>query len=281
MNGVLERTLGILELLSAHGDGLELAAIADQLNIPRSAVHRLLADLVRCGYVRQTRDHGDYVLTTKLVSMGLSFLSNTGIVDIAQPLLDRLAQISGELVRLSVVDGERLTWVARAQGARQGLRYDPDMGSDARLSCSASGLAWMMALNDDEALALVAKQGLGAPADYGPNAPASLQAVLQMVNEARARGYSLTQETYTAGLNAMAAPVRLAGQAPIGIISIAGPTVRFTEERMLALGAELVSFAAQLAAASGASPFSASAACPKTVSRFMPLELQSLNPFET
>lgn len=263
MNGVLERTLGILELLSAHGDGLELAAIADQLNIPRSAVHRLLADLVRCGYVRQTRDHGDYVLTTKLVSMGLSFLSNTGIVDIAQPLLDSLAQSSGELVRLSVVDGDRLTWVARAQGARQGLRYDPDMGSDARLSCSASGLAWMSALSDDAALALVAKQGLGAPAEYGPNAPASLQAVLQMVHEARARGYSLTQETYTAGLNAMAAPVRLAGQAPIGIISIAGPTVRFTEVRMLALGAELQSFAAQLAAASGASPFFSQRALPK------------------
>jgi len=64
-------------------------------------------------------------------------------------------------------------------------------------------------------------------------------------------------------LNAMAAPVRLAGQAPIGIISIAGPTVRFTEERMLALGAELVSFAAQLAAASGASPFFSQRSLPK------------------
>ena len=153
MSGVLERTLGILELLSQHGHGLELAAIADPLNIPRSGAHRLLTDLVKCGYVRQARDHGDYVLTTKLVSMGLCYLSNTGIVDIAQPLLDRLAEISGELVRLSVIDGTRLTWVARAQGSRQGLRYDPDMGSDARLSCSASGHAWMAAMTDDEALA--------------------------------------------------------------------------------------------------------------------------------
>ena len=143
MSGVMERTLGILELLSQHGEGLELAAIADQLNMPRSAAHRLLNDLVRCGYVRQLRDHGDYMLTTKLVSIGLSFLSHSGIVDFSQPLLDRLAEVSGELVRLGVVDGERLTWVARAQGARQGLRYDPDMGSDARLSCSASGIAWM------------------------------------------------------------------------------------------------------------------------------------------
>ncbi len=44
MNGVLERTLGILELLAQHGHGLELAAIADQLDIPRSGAHRLLTD---------------------------------------------------------------------------------------------------------------------------------------------------------------------------------------------------------------------------------------------
>jgi len=255
MSGVLERTLGILELLAQHGEGLELAAMADQLDIPRSAVHRLLADLIRCGYVRQLRDHGDYMLTTKLVSMGLSFLSHSGIVDIAQPLLDRLAEISGELVRLSVIDGNRLTWVARAQGARQGLRYDPDMGSDARLSCSSSGLAWMSALSDDQALTLVSQQGLGSPDEFGPSAPRSLQEVLALVQATRARGYAITQETYTPGLNAMAAPVRFNGQPPIGIISIAGPTVRFTEARMQALGPELVSFAAQMAAASGASPF--------------------------
>ena len=187
MNGVLERTLGILELLARHGDGLELATIADQIGMPRNAAHRLLGDLIRCEYVRQTRDKGDYLLTTKLVSMGLTYLSETGIIDIAQPVLDRLAQSTGELVRLSVIDGNRLTWVARAQGARQGLRYDPDMGEDARLNCSASGLAWMSAMSDDEALSLAARQGLGMPPAYGPNAPSSMQAILEMVHAARGR----------------------------------------------------------------------------------------------
>jgi DNA-binding IclR family transcriptional regulator len=255
MNGVLERTLGILELLSQRGEGMELAAVADQLNIPRSAVHRLLTDLVRLGYVRQTRGHGDYMLSTKLVAMGLSYLSNSGIVDIAQPLLNRLAEVSGELVRLSVVDGERLTWVARAQGARQGLRYDPDMGSDARLSCSSSGWAWMSTMADDDALALVAKQGIGTPDQFGPAAPTTLQAVLQAVQATRERGYSTTTDTYSLGLSAMSAAVRFQGQPAMGVLTIAGPTVRFTPERMASLGPELLSTASQLAAASGASPF--------------------------
>lgn len=255
MNGILERTLGILELLAHHGEGLELAAIADTLNIPRSATHRLLTDLVRVGYVRQAQGRGAYVLTTKLVAMGLSYLGNSGIVDVAQPLLDRLAEHSGELVRLSVIDGKRLTWVAKAQGSKQGLRYDPDMGSDAHLSCSASGLAWLATLPDDAAQVLVREQGLGQPADYGPNAPASFKAVLAELAQTRERGYSVTCETFTAGLNAMGACVQLKGQAALGVITIAGPTVRLTPAKMKELHIPLLSTADQLAAASSASPF--------------------------
>jgi DNA-binding IclR family transcriptional regulator len=255
MSGVLERTLGILELLSRHGEGLELAAIAEQLNIPRSGTHRLLADLVACGYVRQTRDHGDYLLTTKLVAMGLSYLSNSGIADIAQPLLNHLADVSGELARLSVVDGERLTWVARAQGARQGLRYDPDMGSDARLSCSSSGWAWLSTLSDDAAMACLARQGLGKPADFGPNAPTSLKKVMEQVRRTRAQGYSITVDTYSPGLSAVSAPVCFTGQSAMGVLTIAGPTVRLSEQRMGILAPELVAVARQMAAASSASPF--------------------------
>jgi IclR family acetate operon transcriptional repressor len=254
MSGVLERTLGILEILSEQGSGMELVAIADQLHIPKSAAHRLLADLIRLGYVRQVRDLGEYVLTTKLVSMGLSFLSHTGVIDIAQPLLDRLAEQTGELVRLSVVDGDRLTWVARAQGARQGLRYDPDMGSIARLSCSSSGWAWLSTLKDDDALKLVSQQGLGMPDQFGPNAPKSLKALLKALHDTRKSGFALTEETYTPGLNAIAVPVGLAGQMPLGTISVAGPSSRLTRQRMLSIAPQLVSAAGQLAAASGASP---------------------------
>jgi DNA-binding IclR family transcriptional regulator len=255
MKGVQERTLGILELLAKHSEGLELGAIANALNIPRSAVHRLLSDLVISGYVRQIREHGDYLLTTKLISIGLSFLSNSGVVDIAQPLLNRLAKTSGELVRLSIVDGDWLTWVARAQGARQGLRYDPDMGTNARFSCSSTGWAWLSTLSDKEAIAKVKKQGIGKVRDYGPNAPQSIAQLLPMIQATRKRGFSMTEETYAHGLNAISAPVRLAEQPAIGILTIAGPHFRLTAKRMKDLGPELMACGSQLAASSGSSPY--------------------------
>ncbi len=253
MSGVL-RTLGILEYLCTQVEAVPLAAIADDLDIPRSACHRLLVDLKNAGYVRQLRDHGDYILTTKLVGMGLGFLATSGIVDIAQARLDRLADTSGELVRLAIVDGDRLTWVAKAQGALRGLRYDPDMGMDTILSCSATGHAWMQTMTDERALELVSRQGFGQPNQYGPNAPTTIKALLGFIHRARERGYATINEVFAPAMTAMAAPVQRRGGYPaIGVISIAGPLSRLTEQRMKALGPALLAAAAELALASSAS----------------------------
>ncbi len=252
--GPLERAFRILETLAQQPQGLALAAIADELALPRSACHRLLAEMVRCGYVRQVDSRGDYALTTKLPAMGLSFLGGSGVVDIAQPIIDRLAELSGELVRLALVDGDRLTFVAKAQGARTGLRYDPDMGIDVRLSCSAGGHAWLMTLSEERAAELVSLQGFGSPKEYGPKAPTTFKALWKVLDEDRKRGFSTIFEVYAPGMSAMAAPVLRRGQAAIGVITIAGPLVRLTPERMNQLGRALVDAAGDLAMASASSP---------------------------
>lgn len=245
MTLALDRGLALLERLCGQPEGMPLTALADELDIPRSACHRLLAELQRRGYVRQSRSQGDYMLTAKLASLGLGLLSSAGIVDIAEPLLERLAQASGELVRLSIVDDERLTWVAKAQGSREGLRYDPDMGMDARLSCTASGHAWLMTLSDERALELVSRQGFGQPKDYGPKAPTTIKALLGFLHAARTRGYAMIDEVFAPGMSALAVPVQRRGQA-IGVISIAGPRIRLTAARMHALAPALQAAAAEL-----------------------------------
>ncbi len=245
MNIALDRGLSLLEHLAAHPDGLPLSLMASELDIPLSACHRLLGDLQQRGYVRQLRQQGDYMLTTKLVSLGLGFLSGAGIVDIAEPLLERLARESGELVRLSIVDDDRLIWVAKAQAERKGLRYDPDMGMQARLSCTASGHAWLLTMNDERALELVMRQGLGPPKDYGPKAPTTVKALQGFLHAARVRGYAMIDELFAPGMTAMAAPV-LHRREAIGVISIAGPRVRLTQARMQALAPALIAAAGEL-----------------------------------
>ena len=254
-HGQVERTLAVMEFLSLHTDGLGLFEIADQLGIPRSATHRILTVMAAKGYVRQDRYHGSYRLTAKVASLGFTFLARSGVTDLAQPILDRLARDSGELVRLAVIDDHVMTWVAKAQGSPFGLRYDPEMGQVVRLSCTAGGIAWLICLSDAAALALVEAQGLGMPAEFGPRAPKTTEALLKLLRAARKRGYSQMVQTFAPGMAAMAAPVRHAATSDVlGTVSIAGPHLRLTEERMAELGPALLGAARELSSAMIASP---------------------------
>ncbi len=254
MSSVLERSFKVLELLSAQPEGMPLSNVSSALEMPLSATHRLLTEMGRCGYVRQAPGHGgNYMLTIKLVSLGLGFLSNAGIVDIAQPLLDRMAQESGELVRLAVVDDAELIFVAKAQGALRGLRYDPDMGLSVPLSCSSAGHAWLSTMPDEEVLLRLGRQGFGKPADFGPKAPTTVKAVMAYVRMARKQGFATITEVFAPAMAAMAAPVTRNDGQTIGVVTIAGPLVRLTEARMRELGPALMDTAREIAGASGAS----------------------------
>lgn len=252
----IERAFGLLEALTSDPEGMPLQNLADQLDIPKSAAHRMLSDLIRLGYVRQDPQSSYYRLSTRLVAMGFRYLSHTGL-DIVQPILDRLAADSGELVRLGVIEDQRLTWIVKAQGAKTGLRYDPDMGREAPLASTASGQAWLLSLTDEQAQALVMQQGWDqATAEAGPNAPQDLSTLLERLAQARQRGYSAVVESASIGTAAMAVPVQSprTGQT-IGVLSIAGPSARFTLERMQELAPTLWIARDELSAASLASEF--------------------------
>jgi IclR family acetate operon transcriptional repressor len=249
MTAAIDRTLSVLELLSRHPAGLTVNGVAAQLGLAPSATHRLLNDLLRADYVCQHGENGPYALTIRLAALGLSWLGRTGVPDLVQPVLDRLADRAGELVRLSVAEGDRLIWLAFAQGATAGLRYDParEQGVQASLAYTATGRAWAATLPADRALALMAAQGLTPPDGAADGARLTMDQVSAMLAETRTAGHAEAVDCFLAGMAAIAVALSSDGAAP-GCLSIAGPAARLTPARRAALLPALQDAAAQIAA---------------------------------
>ena len=110
-------------------------------------------------------------------------------------------------------------------------------------------------MDDDQAIALLARQGLGKVSDYGPAAPTTIQSTMKFVAAAREQGFSMINDMFAPGMTAMGAPVFNAKGTAIGVITIAGPLVRLTDQRMQELGPQLMSAALDLSRASAASRF--------------------------
>jgi DNA-binding IclR family transcriptional regulator len=245
-----ERCLSIIELLADDASSMSLGDIAERLQLPKSATHRLLSTLIDFGWAEQDTETSFYRLTMRLATLGQQFYVASGIPDVCQPLLDRLAQESGDFARLSVVDGDSLVWIAHAQGATRGLVYQPSLASNTvPLYATASGKAWLATLDPDEALRKLRKRGGFKDADrYGPDVIRSEDALLREIRATARRGYGTAMSEAEPGVNAVAAAIRSPNQdRAVGTVSIAGPSVRMTEKRMREIAPVIMKTASELA----------------------------------
>ena len=246
-----ERCLAIIELLADGAREMPLGEISVQLSLPKSGAHRLLTTLVDIGWAEQNANTGFYRLSMRLAILGQQFYVATGIPDICQPVLDDLARECREFVRLAVVDGHTLVWVAHAQGASGGLMYQPSLTSNTvPLFATASGKAWLATLTSEQAMQMVMKNGGLAKADrYGPNVVRTVEALLRELKATARRGYGVAQSEAEFGVTAVAAAIRASESSPVlGTVSIAGPGARIGDKRIQELGPMVLETARQLAA---------------------------------
>lgn len=249
MSQQVDRTLDIVELLVDRPEGMALGEIALRLALPKSAAHRLASQLVQRGYMEQDPASQHYRLSMRLMVLGFRHLSNTGLTDVCQPELDRLADESGELARMAMVEDENLTWVAQAQGARYGLKYDGNLGRRAILPVTATGKAWLSTFDDKEAVRLVVNSGWGDPMEVGPKAIREIEPLLAELDTTRKRGYGMVFEEAESGIAAVAAVIRglKPGSPAVGTVSVAGPTVRMTRKVLRDLGPIVIAAAENIA----------------------------------
>ncbi len=231
----VDRCLSLIELLAGAPEGMPLGSLAEQLDLPKSATHRLLQTLMTRGYVAQDAASQEYSLSLKVALLGFRYLDARRLPDVAQDALDRLAHDCGEYCRIAVVQGEDLVWIARAQGAKLGLRYEPPMGGDVVLHATATGKAWLATLPEHDALRIVCARGFATPEGFGKRALRSVDELRRHLDDTRRRGYALAIEEGEPGTVAIAATFRayVSADAPAaGTVSVAGPLVRLTEQRI-------------------------------------------------
>lgn len=238
----VSRCLNLLEILAGEREPVELSELASRLDVPPSAAHRLVTTLASHGWVIQDEASQKYALSLRMSTLAFRNLDGRNVPDVVQAVLNRLAAKTKEYCRLAIREGTDLVWVARAQGAVTGLRYDPDMGQEIVLHATANGKAWLATLPEEEALSIVYSRGFSSNRELGPNSARTIDQLRERLAETRELGFGISVEEAEAGTAALAVPFRAgpAADDPVtGTISIAGPTVRIQRDRWDELVTEL------------------------------------------
>ncbi|APF36505.1 IclR family transcriptional regulator [Chelatococcus daeguensis] len=230
----LGKMASILQCFTKHDRTLTLGMIQARTGYPKATAHRLLATMKEIGFIEQDRDRERYRLGLKLFELGSLYLANLDLHREAQPHVDRLAKLSGEVVHLCIFDGLHAVFVDRKE-MDSGPSSLVMTIEGAPVYCTGVGKA-ILAFQDEATLERVIAAGLKA---FTENTIVDPQRLREEMAATRKRGHSIDWSEHQRNLNCVAAPIRNASGSVFASISVSGPAERISPARIPVLG-ELV-----------------------------------------
>ena len=210
----IDRAAELLVSVVESSRPLGVGELAASSGLPKSTTSRLVGALERRGLVQRA---GDRRVAPGPVLLRFAHQDRSvSLVELALPALRTLAELSGETINLGVP-----TPLGVEHLAQEDSRHF--MG----------GTNWV---------------GRRVPYDSTANGKV-LKAFTSRTAEGsaiRERGYASAVDELEQGLAAIAAPIFGPDRDVVAALSISGPTIRFTRERMLELAPHLITQAAQV-----------------------------------
>jgi len=236
--GTVEKAIDVLFFLHRSSGPSGVTAIGRALGIPKSTAHRLLAVLVRRGFVERDA-RGQYRPGIALVALGVGALEREPIVAAGRPILEAQAEGMKETLFLAAARGGRLLVLDKCEGPGF-LRASPRVGSELPVHATAIGKIY---------LAFGPEQLSQAPVleDYTERTVTDPAALAAQVDTVRARGWSESREEWIPGLTGIAAPV-LVKYKLVGALAVSGPAARLGEATLSETVEQITDAAAQIGA---------------------------------
>ena len=232
---VLTRALAILEVLAQSHNGLALPEIARRINIAKSSAHSILLTLLRQGYVSRSPRTRRFTCSSKLLWLANQALEGLRLRELAVPFLRQLSLSTGLTVHLAILENHEAILIAKVDppGAPP-LSTWPGRRMD--LHCTAVGKALMAHIPDEELRDLLKSRIF---ARHNDNTITSPKRLLELVENIRAEGYTLSDEENEVGYRCLGVPVFDEQGRLAGAISVAGSVIQVNNEKVKFLAAQL------------------------------------------
>jgi DNA-binding IclR family transcriptional regulator len=220
----IDRAFAVLRSLTSGPAGV--TQLAEQVELPKSTVSRLLSTLEELGVVEQVIAGGNYRIGPGLIEIATAVMPGRSLVAAARPHLVELARRTGEAAGLSVPDGRMAHYVDQADSANQ-VQVRDWTGERIVMHAVSSGLVFL-AWAEPSFVDAYLRGPLQAFTSRTITDPATLRRRLAEIREV---GYAWIYEEFADGANSVAAPIRNQRGDVIAAIHSHGPAHRFPGTR--------------------------------------------------
>lgn len=232
----VDHALAILEMFGPQMPETGVLELSRKLNQPPATVSRLLKTLASRGFLEQVETTRRYRLGNKFFEIAARVTAGMNLLDIAHPVLEHLARVSGERVHLSVWDGAGSLSVDHVDSPRR-VSLATGIGSRRPPNASASAKC-LLAFQPSTTTDRVLRAGLKR---YTPRSIMDPQEMWEEIERVRSAGYAMNLGEHHPDVAGIAAPVRDRYGVVIAAIGIGFSMDRATPDHLAGLVPHVVS----------------------------------------
>ncbi len=220
------RALDILTLLSEQPEGLSMTEMSKILEIPISSIHALIGTLSQMSFVLRDLNSYCYRLGPKILQIASSYRAQVDLITLSDPVMDRIRQIVGETISLTVLQGQMIMFVHKkpAEGV---VKVVNPIGTRLHSHATGSGKVMLSYLDDEELDSIYPEDDLPTMTPTTITTKASLRRSLSKI---RKQNYAYDNEESALGVWAVASCIRDDTGRPIAALSIVGPTSKIASK---------------------------------------------------
>jgi IclR family transcriptional regulator, pca regulon regulatory protein len=223
----LARGLEVVRAFTRSTPSMTLADVARTTGMNRATVRRFLLTLVAEGYAQT--DGKQFALKPKVLELGYAALSSMKFLDVVQPAVDRLAGELGESCFAAILDGEDVVYVATATPPGRLINIGLSVGSRSPAHCVSTGRILLAALPEKARLKYLDTATLRRMTANTVTSKVKLRALIE---ETRAKGWSVCDQELELGLRSISVPIRDQSGQVLAALNVACPSSRITPEDM-------------------------------------------------
>ena len=212
-----------------RGDVVELGVteLSKKLKLHKNNVFRLLATLESRGYIEQNKATENYHLGLKSLELGQTFIKQMGLLRQARPLLEKLSEDSGETAYIAVMRNLDVTYLDVVESS-QTVRVASRIGLRLPTYCTAVGKV-QIAFKPEEEIKKFLPDKLDKLTGATITDEKKLLTHLKQVEDC---GFAVDNEEFEDGVKCVGAPIRDYTGHVVAGISISGPTMRMTSDKI-------------------------------------------------
>ena len=243
----IDRAVAILDYFSMEHPEAGVREIARFLKLHPSTVGRMLATLTSSDILIQEETTHRYKLGSKVLKWGAVYLGNLNVQNEARPYMQSLREKTNETVSLYVPSGNERVLIERMESTHF-IRVIAQVGERMPLYAGASGKVFLAFLPPEKREEVLETKRLER---LTSQTIVDIDSLRKELVQIRKRGYAISHGERVEGASSVSAPIFGFRNQVIGAISISGPTVRFSEERIAEFFDPLVKATHQISQAMG------------------------------